>query len=52
MLNKIDLDAGERWLDLVSPTSAEEAEVENALGSDVPTLEDIRKNEPSSRLYR
>lgn len=52
MLNKIELGNGARWLDLVSPSATEEAEVEGALEIDVPTQDDIRKNEPSSRLYR
>ncbi len=52
MINEIGLDGGAKWLDLVSPNAEEEANVEKALGIDVPTQEDIRKNEPSSRLYR
>lgn len=52
MITETELDGRARWLDLVSPTANEEAEVESALGIDVPTQEDIRKNEPSSRLYR
>ncbi|MFZ3583995.1 magnesium transporter CorA family protein [Loktanella sp. DJP18] len=52
MITEIELDGRARWLDLVSPTANEEAEVENVLGIDVPTQEDIKKNEPSSRHYR
>ena len=52
MITETELDGRARWLDLVSPTANEEAEVESALGIDVPTQEDIRKNEPSSKLYR
>lgn len=39
------------WLDLAMPTAAEEALVEAAVGVDVPTREDLRKIEPSDRLY-
>jgi magnesium transporter len=40
------------WIDLLAPTKQEEAEIEAALGIDVPTHEDIRSIEPSSRLFR
>lgn len=40
------------WIDVVSPTPADEAEVETLLGIDIPTHDDIRSIEPSSRLYR
>lgn len=39
------------WLDLVSPTREEEANVEKALGISVPTREDMKDIEPSSRLF-
>jgi len=52
LIREIELVGGARWLDLVSPTSEEEANVEDNLGIDVPTQEDIAKNEPSSRFYR
>ena len=42
---------GAVWLDLVNPTPAEEQAVEAALGVDVPTRDDLRKIEPSERLY-
>jgi magnesium transporter len=39
------------WIDLLHPTEAETAAV-NALGLDVPTLEDMEEIEVSNRLYR
>ena len=39
------------WIDLVNPTAEEEALVEKALGIDVPTREEMREIEHSSRLY-
>lgn len=39
------------WLDLVSPTRAEEAAVERVLGLDIPTREEMSEIEISSRLY-
>jgi magnesium transporter len=39
------------WLDLVSPTAEEEAEVEQRLGIGIPTREEMREIEISSRLY-
>lgn len=39
------------WLDLVNPTREEEAKVEKALGISVPTREDMKDIEPSSRLF-
>lgn len=42
---------GTVWLDLATPTPAEEALVEAFVGVDVPTREDLRKIEPSDRLY-
>ena len=39
------------WLDLVSPSAAEEAAVEAALSVDVPTREEMQEIEISSRLY-
>lgn len=39
------------WLDLVNPTTAEEAAAEALLGIDVPTAEDMAEIESSSRLY-
>lgn len=40
------------WFDLISPSRDEEAEIEAALGIDVPTREDIGGINPSSRLHR
>jgi len=39
------------WVDLVSPTVEEEAEVERRLGVDIPTREEMEEIEVSSRLY-
>ena len=39
------------WIDLHSPTSEEEAEVEQAFGVDIPTREEMREIEESSRIY-
>jgi magnesium transporter len=40
------------WLDLISPLREEELAVEAALGLELPTREEMREIEPSSRLYR
>ena len=40
------------WIDLESPTSAEEDAVEASLGIDIPTREDMQEIEISSRIYR
>jgi magnesium transporter len=40
------------WMDLVSPTRAEELAVERALGFDLPTREEMAAIEPSSRLFQ
>ncbi|MFC7399496.1 magnesium/cobalt transporter CorA [Chelatococcus sp. GCM10030263] len=42
---------GTLWLDLVSPTNSEEALVEQYLGIEVPTREDMEDIEPSELLY-
>ena len=39
------------WLDLVNPDRAEEALAERLLGVPLPTREDLKDIEPSSRLY-
>jgi magnesium transporter len=39
------------WLDLVNPTDAEEAALEARLGIDIPTREEMKAIEISSRLY-
>jgi len=40
------------WIDLLEPTTSEEASVEAYLNIDVPTQEEMREIEPSSRLYQ
>jgi magnesium transporter len=40
------------WIDLDSPTVAEEDAVEATLGIDIPTREDMQEIEVSSRIYR
>ena len=40
------------WLDLLQPTGAEETAVERVLGVEVPTREEMKEIEASSRLYR
>lgn len=40
------------WIDLVSPTLEEEYWVENILDMQIPTLEEMREIELSSRLYQ
>ncbi len=39
------------WLDLLEPTLEEERQVEQALGINVPTREEMREIETSNRLY-
>lgn len=39
------------WIDLLSPTDAERAEVESALGLTLPTKADVEEIETSSRVY-
>lgn len=39
------------WLDLVNPTPEDEAVIEKALGIDVPTRDEVREIEASSRFY-
>jgi magnesium transporter len=39
------------WIDLESPTSDEEKQVEAALGVEIPTREDMQEIESSSRAY-
>ncbi|MBS7540503.1 magnesium/cobalt transporter CorA [Ancylobacter lacus] len=45
------LPAGAVWFDLIDPSDGEEKLVESALGVAVPTREEMREIEPSSRLY-
>ena len=40
------------WIDLVSPTPAEEAKVESVLRLDIPTRGELAEIEASSRLYQ
>lgn len=40
------------WIDLIDPTPDEDAEVEKALGIEIPTRAEAREIEASSRLYR
>ncbi|KGF70800.1 hypothetical protein LL06_03355 [Hoeflea sp. BAL378] len=39
------------WIDLLQPTSEEEAQVERLIGVEVPSRDELRDIEPSSRLY-
>ena len=39
------------WIDLLEPTAEEEQRVEHVLGIDVPSREEMREIEASSRLY-
>jgi magnesium transporter len=49
---ELRLPARTLWLDLYEPSEAEEDAVERALGIDVPTREEMKEIEASSRLYR
>ncbi|MDR3478474.1 MAG: magnesium transporter CorA family protein [Gammaproteobacteria bacterium] len=40
------------WIDLLSPTKEEEQLVENVIGLNVPTSEEMREIELSSRIYK
>ncbi|HEY2356227.1 MAG TPA: magnesium/cobalt transporter CorA [Phenylobacterium sp.] len=40
------------WIDLLNPTREEELAVEDALGLQLPTREEMAEIEPSSRLYQ
>ena len=40
------------WIDLLRPTREEELAVEQALGLQLPTIEEMEALEPSSRLYQ
>jgi magnesium transporter len=42
---------GLAWIDLINPTAADEAEVEELLGVGIPTREEMVEIEISSRLY-
>ncbi|WP_411033214.1 magnesium transporter CorA family protein [Shinella sp. BYT-45] len=43
--------AGAVWVDLVEPDRGEEALIERMLGIEVPTRDELKDIEPSSRLY-
>jgi magnesium transporter len=45
------LDGDVAWLDLLSPTQEEDDAVEVCVGVEIPTQEDMREIEASSRLY-
>jgi magnesium transporter len=40
------------WLDLLNPTAEEERAVQDAIGVEIPTREEMQEIESSSRLYR
>jgi len=46
-----DIPHGATWIDLLEPTRDEEKLVERVLGLDVPTREEMKEIEPSSRLF-
>ncbi len=46
-----DLSPASVWIDLLHPALGEEKRVEEALGIGIPTREEMREIEPSSRLY-
>jgi magnesium transporter len=48
---KGDIPPGATWIDLEEPTHEEEKLVERVLGLDVPTREEMKEIEPSSRLF-
>lgn len=43
--------AGAVWVDLVEPSHDEEALIERVLGIEIPTRDELKDIEPSSRLY-
>jgi magnesium transporter len=49
--NTDGLPEGAVWIDLVTPTSLEDKQVERALGIAVPTREEMQEIEVTSRLY-
>ena len=46
------LPAGTVWIDLLCPSRADELAIEQALGLDLPTREEMAAIEPSSRFYQ
>ena len=51
LADSVSVPAGVVWVDLLSPTHEEDAFVEKLLGIDVPTRDELKDIEPSSRLY-
>jgi magnesium transporter len=45
-----DCDAAALWIDLMTPTRAEELHVEQVIGAELPTRAEMEEIEPSSRL--
>lgn len=50
--DQADLPTGPVWLDMYQPSAAEEDTVERMFGIDVPTREEMKEIEASSRLYQ
>lgn len=50
-LDEIDLSKDTAWIDIISPTSGEDNEVEDFLKIPIPTREDMEQIELSARLY-
>lgn len=50
--NNQDLIPKAVWIDLISPTLAEEQQIEQYLGFNIPTRDEMREIELSSRLYK
>ncbi|TDT92593.1 magnesium transporter [Azorhizobium sp. AG788] len=46
-----NIPAGAVWLDLIAPEAFEDRTIERALGIEIPTREEMREIEASSRLY-
>ena len=51
LMSEGELSPGVVWIDLLNPTTEEEHAVERALAVDMPTHEEMREIEVSSRLY-
>jgi magnesium transporter len=54
-LRQVDAESGRQlatvWIDLVNPTPEDESSIEQRLGIDIPTREEMEEIEISSRLY-
>lgn len=50
--NNLELLEQSVWIDLINPTAIEEKQVEDCLQLDIPTREEMRAIELSSRLYK